>query len=319
MFVKKFLKKHADNLVMICMSIIQTFFIFDLMEQKAINVISSRELFFLFLASCFFSFMIIKLWMGFYEGVEQKAETFIILLLFTITSLVFAFLVDDIFAMDNRIEQAKIIAVILAGAIGLFGFTVAYLNYRRKSGLSIECIVQVMPEEKEVAFHFFNLKDKTSVVFEFMLVVRNIEIHYRLQQPMVLSSYGTGVSYIKMDDYFFTYVDADGKNISRGIIRTEDMELGFPVDLLSDLQARKVGIRAKTNQGLFYIEVKELTDLFFKKKIQLTQIVRDNDPLLSHSSDKNKKMKSTKCQEQDSYSLLLDTNEKHISYTLNKK
>lgn len=255
--------------------------------------------------------------MGFHEGVEQKAETFIILLLFTITSLVFAFLVDDIFAMGNRIEQAKIIAVILAGAIGLFGFTVAYLNYRRKSGLSIECIIQVMSEENEVAFHFFNLKDKTSVVFEFMLIVRNIEIHYKLQKPMVLGSYGTGVSYINMDDYFFTYVD--DKDISRGIIRTEDMELGFPVDLLSDLQAGKVGIRAKTNQGLFYIEVKELTDLFFKKKIQLTQIVRDNNSLVSNPSDKSKKIKPAKCQELDDYSLSLDVNKKNISYTLIKK
>lgn len=280
MVFKKIIIKHGYSISMFFMAAIQTVIFYYLQGLRIADVISSRENFFLFMATFSLSLLVIKIFLARHEGMEQKAETFIILLLLTIISLVFAYIVEELFEIKSRIDQAKVISFILAGSVGVFGFTVGYLNYRRKSGVSIECVIQETANNGEIEFYFFNLKDRPIVLFEFILITKNVEVYYKLQKPLVLNSYGADAFYARTKEYAFNYLDAtNNEDTFCGVISAESR---VPESLLPSLQDGKSGVRAKTNRGIVYIEIKSLDNLTFKKEMRLepvSEVVRNSSIL----------------------------------------
>lgn len=277
MALKKIISRHRDSIVVSFGAIVQTLMWYYLQDFETKNVISSREKFFLFIATFFISWLMIKFFLARHEPVEQKAETFIVLLLLIVISLVFAYITEELFELDTRIEQAKVIGFILAGSVGLFGFTVAYLNYRRKSGVALECIIQKSAKNDGIELHFLNLKDRPIVLFEFILITRNVEIYYRLPESLILNSYGAGAYLIEAEEYILNYLDDNREDILFGKVKAES---GVPENLFTNLQNEASGIRAKTNRGVYFIEIKSLEDLSFKKEIRLESISGEASPPL---------------------------------------
>lgn len=223
------------------------------------------------------------------KGIERRIEISMIFFLVSLIFLVLSFVVEDLIKA-NSLEITRTLAAILAGAIALFGLTIAYLNYKRKSGVVVECSIYQRfssIETEQLDIYFTNLKDRAVVIYDYTIDIKNVEIRRFLEKPIVLAAYGAVVDNFDCSLFFYKQAvyDPNEKHILHtNFIQTAlDIDFSdrvkqagsdFPSDLLLhpliyDIINGIGTIRARTNHGIKTFKTKKEELLRKEKEVVL--------------------------------------------------
>lgn len=91
------------------------------------------------------------------------------------------------------------VATLFAGTVALFSLTISFLNYKRKSGVAIDCSLVMLSKVPHLVF--INLKDRPVVIYDVLIKFKNLEVKGVLDEYKTLSPYG--IEYVKLDESFY--------------------------------------------------------------------------------------------------------------------
>lgn len=198
------------------------------------------------------------------KGLERRIEISVVFFLVSLIALIFSFIIEDLIKAGS-LEFIRTVTAILAGAIAVFGLTIAFLNYKRKSGVAIECSIHLLAG-KGLGFYFSNLKDRSVIIYEFILESKNLELDAELEGPIILSSYGTEIHWLNNEMY--CVVGSLSGGTYREIVKSEQF-FGVPYSLLKAIQKGDCKVRVRTNLGEKYVTIALKDKLTLSKEIVL--------------------------------------------------
>lgn len=185
-------------------------------------------------------------------GEEKRIEWGALIVIGAIVTLIAKLIWSDLWETTS-LEITRTVGVILAGGIALFSLTVAFLNYKRKSGAALKCSLVLVNGKPSLVFT--NLKDRLIAIYEISILVNNLDVRGALEaskspdksdEYIILPPYGIEVRSLKNIRFFSG--NHNGLKVSVG------------ADFLTTslFITKSTSIRAKTNFGTINVSYKDI-------------------------------------------------------------
>lgn len=221
-------------------------------------------------------------------GREWRIEGSVALTLVSSFLLLMYFLLEQ--GSTEVLNKVRVIAPILAGFIGVYGLVIAFLNYKRKSGIIVECGIYKKFDgfDSEILdIYFTNLKDRAVVIYDYTIDIKNVEIRRHLDKPIVLAAYGAMLDSFDCTLFFYkeTVYDPGNKHVLHSNFiqtgrdidfsdRNKNAEEEYPSEqhlhpLIFDIVNGAGEIRARTNHGIRLFKTKKEEKLYREKEVVL--------------------------------------------------
>ncbi|UNM96653.1 hypothetical protein MMG00_01965 [Ignatzschineria rhizosphaerae] len=134
------------------------------------------------------------------KGIEWRIERVVGFALIMIFSLLMVLVWDDLIQKEGNFEIVTGIMGILVWFVALYGFVIAFLNYKRKSGVSLEYEINSKTTD-HLNVSFFNLKDREVTIYELLLEAGNLDIRVSLMQAQKDADKGLKISPYSKKEY----------------------------------------------------------------------------------------------------------------------
>lgn len=184
---------------------------------------------------------------------ENKIEVVIFIIVVIVFVTIMLELWEDL-EKEALLDRLKVIAPIFTASLAVWAFSIAYLNYRRKSGAAFEYTLTILDSSLikpyPLELSIFNLKDKSVVIYQIVMVVDNVAIEC-LFEAEALSAYSK--KDIRINPIGFYCSNSDSQSYQRIVKVSYGMERLFESPALSNYSGDMLYERIQDNDFILKI------------------------------------------------------------------